>query len=122
MSMLKYFVYARKSTEDEDRQILSIEAQLSELNLIAIQNGLAIAETFTESRSAKEPGRTIFNDMLARIERGEANAILSWKLDRLARNFDDGGKIIGSSTRGDSRNPHVRENIFARRQRAYHCG
>jgi hypothetical protein len=46
----------------------------------------------------KEPGRTIFNDMLSRIERGEANAILSWKLDRLARNFDDGGKIIGCSS------------------------
>src|SRR5258706_6287863 len=100
MSMLKYFVYARKSTEDEDRQILSIEAQLSEVNSIARQNGLVIAETFTESRSAKEPGREIFNDMLRRIERGEANAILSWKLDRLARNFDDGGKIIGLLQRG----------------------
>ncbi len=98
--MLKYFVYARKSTEDEDRQILSIEAQLSELNSIARQDGLVIVETFTESRSAKEPGRPIFNDMLARIERGEANAILSWKLDRLARNFDDGGKIIGLLQRG----------------------
>ena len=98
--MLKYFIYSRKSSEDEDRQMLSIEAQLSELNAIARQHGLVIVETFTESKSAKEPGRAVFNDMLRRIERGEADAILSWKLDRLARNFDDGGKIIGLLQRG----------------------
>jgi len=98
--MLKYFIYARKSSEDEDRQILSIEAQLSELNTISRANVLLIVETFTESKSAKEPGRAVWNDMLRRIERGEANAILSWKLDRLARNFDDGGKIIGMLQRG----------------------
>ena len=98
--MLKYFTYGRKSSEDEDRQMLSIEAQLSELNSIASQNGMAIVHTFTESKSAKEPGRPIFNEMLRRIEAGEANGILTWKLDRLARNFDDGGKIIGLLQRG----------------------
>ena len=92
---LKFFIYCRKSTEDEDRQILSIDAQLSELNAIAQVNGLTIVETFTESKSAKEPGREIFNAMLRRVEQGEASGILTWKLDRLARNFDDGGKIIG---------------------------
>ncbi len=100
LSMNKYFIYCRKSSEDEDRQILSIDAQLSELNAIALQNGMEVAATFTESKSAKEPGREVFNEMLRRIERGEANAILSWKLDRLARNFDDGGKIIGLLQRG----------------------
>jgi len=98
--MLKYFIYCRKSSEDEDRQMLSIDAQLSELKSIASKNGTAVVGTFTESKSAKEPGRAIFNDMLRRIECGEANAILSWKLDRLARNFDDGGKIIGLLQRG----------------------
>jgi len=98
--MRKYFIYCRKSTEDEDRQILSIDAQLSELNTIALQNGISVVATFTESKSAKEPGREVFNEMLRRIEQGEANAILSWKLDRLARNFDDGGKIIGLLQRG----------------------
>jgi site-specific DNA recombinase len=98
--MLKYFIYGRKSSEDEDRQILSVDAQLSELNTIALQNGMSVVATFTESKSAKGPGREVFNEMLRRIERGEANAILSWKLDRLARNFDDGGKIIGLLQRG----------------------
>ena len=98
--MNRYFIYARKSSEDEDRQILSIEAQLSELYALAQQHGLLIAETFTESKSAKEPGRPVFNRMMCHIERGEANGILSWKLDRLARNFDDGGKIIGMLQRG----------------------
>ena len=98
--MLKYFIVCRKSSEDEDRQMLSIDAQLSELNSIAQENGLNAVNTFTESMSAKEPGRPIFNDMIRRIERGEANAILTWKLDRLARNFDDGGKIIGLLQRG----------------------
>ena len=100
MPMRKYFIYCRKSTEDEDRQILSIDAQLSELNTIASQNGMPVVATFTESKSAKGPGREVFNEMIRRIEQGEANAILSWKLDRLARNFDDGGKIIGLLQRG----------------------
>ena len=98
--MLKYFIYCRKSSEDEDRQMLLIDAQISELNAIALAGGLVVVNTFTESKSAKGPGREVFNDLLRRIERGEANAILSWKLDRLARNFDDGGRIIGMLQRG----------------------
>ena len=100
MSMLKFFMYCRKSSEDEDRQMLSIDAQISELRSIAAANGMVLAGTFTESKSAKDPGRETFHDMLRRIERGEANAILTWKLDRLARNFDEGGKLIGMLQRG----------------------
>ena len=98
--MTKYFIYCRKSSEDEDRQMLSIDAQRSELNALARQHALSIVETFTESKSAKEPGRPVFNTMLSRIQHGEATGVLAWKLDRLARNFDDGGKIIGMLQRG----------------------
>jgi site-specific DNA recombinase len=97
---MKHFIYSRKSSEDDDRQALSIVAQLSELGTMARAQQLSIVDTFTESKSAKEPGREIFNDMLRRIEKGEGNAILTWKLDRLARNFDDGGRIIGMLQRG----------------------
>lgn len=90
----KYFLYARKSTESEDRQVLSIESQIDELKRIARRDGLDIVEVLFESRSAKTLGRPIFNEMLDRVTRGEARGILCWKLDRLARNFIDGGKII----------------------------
>ena len=97
---MKHFIYSRKSSEDDDRQALSIGAQLSELNAIALANNFSIVKIFSESKSAKEPGREVFNEMLRRIEGGEANAILTWKLDRLARNFEDGGKLIGLLQRG----------------------
>ena len=110
--MLKYFIYCRKSTEDKDRQVLSIDAQLFELKAIAANQGITIVETFTETKSAKESGRPVFNDMVRRIERGEANAILSWKLDRIARNFDDGGKVIGLLQRGAIREIRTFEKTY----------
>ena len=91
---MKYFIYARKSSESEDRQILSIEAQLRELRDLAEKEQLEIAASFEEAKTAKEPGRTVFAEMLARIEKGEAQGILSWHPDRLARNSVDGGRII----------------------------
>ena len=90
---MKYFLYARKSTDVEDKQILSIEAQLLELRSLARQNNLEIAVEFVEKKSAKIPGRAIFNDMMSRIGRGEAQGIICWKIDRLARNPVDGGQI-----------------------------
>src|SRR3989338_2767954 len=92
--MQKFFLYARKSTDVEDKQVLSIEAQLTELRAFAKQENLEIVEELVEKQSAKIPGRPIFNSMMERIETGEANAILSWHPDRLARNSVDGGKII----------------------------
>jgi DNA invertase Pin-like site-specific DNA recombinase len=73
---------------------LSIEAQLAELREFAKQNNLFIVREFTESKTAKEPGREIFNEMLSEIEKGNAQGILAWNPDRLARNSIDGGKII----------------------------
>jgi DNA invertase Pin-like site-specific DNA recombinase len=92
--MIKYFIYCRKSTEEEERQILSIEAQLAELRDFAKQNNLFVVKEFTESKTAKEPGRPIFNEMLGEIEKGNALGILAWNPDRLARNSIDGGRII----------------------------
>ena len=91
---MKYFLYIRKSTDEDDRQVLSLESQEAELNEFATREHLHIVETFRESQTAKEPGRIVFNEMLARVERGEADGILAWHPDRLARNSVDGGRII----------------------------
>jgi len=90
----KYFLYARKSTEDDDRQVMSIEAQLFELREFARKENLEILEEFQESKSAKTPGRPIFNEMIERIDRKDGVGILAWHPDRLARNSMDGGKVI----------------------------
>src|ERR1022692_1392332 len=89
-----YFIYCRKSSEAEDRQVLSIESQTRELEQIAAKLNLPILEILTESKSAKEPGRPVFNQMMQRLGHGEAAGIICWKLDRLARNPVDGGSVI----------------------------
>lgn len=63
----KFFLYARKSTEDEERQVMSIEAQLAELVEYAKRENIEIIEQFVESKSAKKPGREIFNAMIEKI-------------------------------------------------------
>jgi len=94
MNNNKFFLYARKSTDVEDKQVRSIESQISELRAFTKQESLIIAEVFIEKQSAKTPGRRIFYEMFDRIEKGEVNGILAWHADRLARNSVDGGKII----------------------------
>ena len=94
MNKPKYFLYARKSTEDDDKQIMSIEAQLFELREFARKENLEILQEFQESKSAKKPGREKFGGMMSRIESMEGVGILSWHPDRLARNSIDGGRII----------------------------
>src|SRR5438270_7186772 len=83
-TMLGYFIYCRKSSEAEDRQVLSIESQTRELQQLAAKLNFPVVEILTESKSAKEPGRPVFNEMMARLYQGEAAGIICWKLDRLA--------------------------------------
>ncbi|MEI6304666.1 MAG: recombinase family protein [Candidatus Taylorbacteria bacterium] len=94
MSDKKYFIYARKSTDDKDHQIRSLPDQLAELRELARKEKIDVVDTFIEKQTAKVPGRPIFADMLDRIEKGEASGILSWHPDRLARNSVDGGRVI----------------------------
>lgn len=90
----KYFLYARKSSESEDRQMASIEDQINELKKLAKDHELDVIEIISESKSAKNPtGRVEFNKMLERIHKGEARGIICWKINRLARNPVDGGNI-----------------------------
>src|SRR3989344_1080177 len=91
---MRYVLYARKSTESEERQILSIEAQVSELKEFAAKEKLEIVASLCEAQTAKEPGRTKFAEMLSFLQSGKADGILSWHPDRLARNSIDGGQIV----------------------------
>ncbi len=91
---LTFFLYARKSSESEDRQVQSIEDQISRLKTLANTFNLEIKEILTEAKTAKKPNcRPIFAEMLERIEKGEANGILCWQINRLSRNPIDSGKI-----------------------------
>ena len=76
--MPKYFIYARKSTDDEERQQLSIPAQIDELRIFAKKEKLTIVDSLIELKTAKAPGRKIFNHLIERIQLGEADGILSW--------------------------------------------
>src|SRR5262249_4804084 len=92
--MSRYFIYCRKSTESEDRQVLSIDAQRDELLRLAEHRNLVIAEILTEAKSAKAPGRPVFSTMIERLKGGEAQGVICWKPDRLARNPLDGGLLL----------------------------
>lgn len=98
---MKYFIYCRKSTESEDRQILSLDSQQSEVaKLVALIPHVEVVDMFRESQSAKKPGRPIFEKMLTRVDQGEAQGIITWNPDRLARNALDGARIIDLLDRG----------------------
>src|SRR3989304_2588539 len=91
---MKYIAYCRKSTDEKDKQVLSIDAQIAELKKFASGQNLEILDFVAEARTAKVPGRPLFGGVLKRIEKGEAQGIISWHPDRLARNSIDGGRII----------------------------
>ncbi len=90
---MRYIIYARKSSESEDRQSLSIQSQIIEMEEIAKREKLDVVKVFQEAKSAKAPGRPVFAEMMKYIEQGKAEGILCWKIDRLARNPVDEGAI-----------------------------
>lgn len=92
---VKYCLYARKSTESEEAQILSIDSQIKEMLAMASRDGLEIVEIKKESHSAKEAGqRPVFNEIVDEIKQGKFNGILTWAADRISRNAGDLGRIV----------------------------
>jgi DNA invertase Pin-like site-specific DNA recombinase len=107
--MSQYVIYCRKSSESEEKQVLSIESQIKELNEFSNKLNLSIAETLVESKSAKSPGRPIFNEMMKKLTKGKYSGIVCWKLDRLARNPIDGAALVWALDQGkisDIQTPH----------------
>ncbi len=91
---MKNIIYARKSSEDEDRQAMSINSQISEIKKLADNSEILIDKIFTESQSAKQEGRPKFNEMLSFIDKTDGCQLLCWKIDRLTRNITDGARLV----------------------------
>lgn len=92
---VKYCLYARKSTESEERQVLSIDSQIKEMLQLAERENLEIVTMKRESHSAKETGqRPVFNEIVQEISEGKFNGILTWAPDRISRNAGDLGRIV----------------------------
>lgn len=92
---IKYCLYARKSSEQDERQAMSIDSQIKEMRVMAERDGLNIVAHKEESHSAKESGnRPVFNEILKDLRSGEYNGILTWAADRLSRNAGDLGSLV----------------------------
>ena len=98
---VKYCLYARKSTESEERQVLSIDSQVKEMLQLAEREGLDVVEMRRESHSAKSTGeRPVYNELLADIRLGKFGGILTWAPDRLSRNAGDLGALVDLMDQG----------------------
>jgi DNA invertase Pin-like site-specific DNA recombinase len=92
---LKYCLYARKSTESDERQALSIESQVNEMLQIAERESLNVIDVRRESKSAKDSNkRPVFSELLGDVKDEKFNAILTWAPDRLSRNAGDLGTVV----------------------------
>jgi len=98
---MKYCLYARKSTEEDERQALSIDSQVKEMLEMAIRDNIQITEIRKESHSAKDSGqRPVFNKLIADIKKGIFDGILCWAPDRLSRNAGDLGAMVDLMDQG----------------------
>ena len=94
-NQMKYCLYARKSTEAEEKQALSIDSQIKEMTQIAERENLTIVEIRKESHSAKESStRPVFEEIVKDIDSDIFNGIITWAPDRLSRNAGDLGKLV----------------------------
>lgn len=92
---IEYCLYARKSSEDDERQAMSIDSQIKEMNQMAVRDGLFIKEIRRESHSAKMSGqRPVFSSLLEDVRIGLFTGILTWAPDRLSRNAGDLGMLV----------------------------
>lgn len=92
---VRYCLYARKSSESEERQALSVDSQVNEMLQIAERDGLEIVDVRRESHSAKASGqRPVFNEVVKDLRDKRFNGVLVWHPDRLSRNAGDLGSLV----------------------------
>lgn len=97
----RYCLYARKSSESDERQAMSIGSQIKEMKALAKRDKLEIFDVYQESHSAKTSStRPVFNKLLADITQGKFNGILTWAPDRLSRNAGDLGMLVDLMDKG----------------------
>lgn len=92
---VRYCLYARKSTESDEKQALSIDSQIKEMTQIAERLNLNIVCIKKESHSAKASGkRPVFAEIIQDITEEKYDGILTWAPDRLSRNAGDLGSLV----------------------------
>lgn len=97
----RYCLYARKSSESDERQALSIDSQVDEMLDQAKRDKIKIVDIRRESHSAKDSGeRPVFNELIRDIRKGKFDAILTWAADRLSRNAGDLGSLVDLMDQG----------------------
>lgn len=112
-SPVRYCLYARKSSEDDERQALSIDSQIKEMTVLAEHLGIKVVEVRTESHSAKYSGqRPVFNMLIQDIQKGMFDGILTWGNDRISRNAGDLGSIVDLIDSGKLREIRTHSQSF----------
>lgn len=111
---IEYCLYARKSSEDDERQAMSIDSQIKEMSDLALKDGIVIKEIRQESHSAKESGqRPVFVQLLNDIRNGRFTGILTWAPDRLSRNAGDLGMLVDLMDQGKLKQIRTYSQIFS---------
>lgn len=110
---VKFIIYARKSTEGEDRQVASLDDQMDAAERIVKQNGYKVVKRFTEKASASKHGnRPLFGQMIKMIEQGKASGIICWQANRLARNPGESGLVQQLLLDGKIQMIHTSDRIY----------
>lgn len=101
MSDIRYCLYARKSSESDELQALSVDSQVKEMMDMANRDGINVVDTYRESHSAKDSGqRPVFMQLIADLRSKKFNGILTWAPDRLSRNAGDLGSLVDLMDQG----------------------
>ncbi len=91
--LIRYAVYIRKSSEEEERQVLSLASQKDKI-LERFGNLNIVTWIEPESKSAFEPDkRPKFKELLDLIDASKIDGVIAWHPDRLSRNEVDASAI-----------------------------